>query len=67
MTPTPITLPILNIETAKILAHSLARLDGMPAYVVVLDGHPHLASSWCVGPDRPWPMESVVFTAEAPE
>jgi hypothetical protein len=67
MTPTPIALPILNIETAKILAHRLARQDNAPAYVVVVDGHPHLASAWCVGEGKPWPLESVVFKAEAPE
>lgn len=67
MTPTPIALPILNIETAKILAHRLARQDNAPAYVVVCDGHPHLASSWCVGDGKPWSLDDVVFTAPAPE
>jgi hypothetical protein len=66
-TPTPIALPPLHIETAKVLAHQLARIDNAPAYVVVCDGHVHLASSWCVGPDKPWPLESVVFTAPTPE
>lgn len=60
-------LPILSLETAKLLAHQLARIDHAPAYVVVTDGHPHLASSWCVGPDKPWPVDSVVFTAPAPQ
>ena len=62
-----ITLPIISLETAKLLAHKLARIDNAPAYVVVTEGHVHLASSWCVGPDKPWPVESVVFTAPAPQ
>lgn len=52
---------------AKRLAVALARIDNAPAYVVIENGHPHLASSWCVGTGKPWPVESIVFTAPAPE
>jgi hypothetical protein len=60
-------LPPLHIETAKLLANSLARIDNAPAYVVMEGSHPHLASSWCVGEGKPWAWESVVYTAPAPE
>lgn len=61
------TLPPLHIETAKILANSLARNDNDVAYVVVDQGHVHLASAWCVGEGKPWPVSSVVYTAPKPE
>lgn len=56
------TLPTLTLEYAKRLADLLAARDGAPAYVVLDQGHPHLASSWCV--PNVWPVSSIVYTAK---
>jgi hypothetical protein len=61
------TLPAL--ETAKLLAHSLARITREPAYVIDDDGHPMLACADDIGDDglHYWTPTQIVFTAPAPE
>lgn len=59
------------LETAKLLAHKLARITGADAFVINDRGHPMLVCSEDIGADasalRYWTADQIIFTAPAPE